>query len=67
MPPDTPDEGLVPIPLDVLKLRRKHSIKGHNTWPRSSITDAKRALNHLGAEYCKDFDRERHSQKADKI
>ena len=67
MPPDAPDEGLFPIPPDVLKLARKHSIKGHNTWPRPSITDVNRALNLLGAEYCQDFDRVSHSQKADKI
>ena len=57
MPPYAQDEGLFPIPLDVLKLGRKHSIKGHNTWPRPSITDVNRALNLLGAEYCQDFDR----------
>ena len=67
MPPDAPDEGLFPIPVDILKLGRKHSIKGHNTWPRPSIIDVNRALNLLGPEYSQDFDRVSHSQKTDKI
>ena len=64
---DAADEKLVPIPPDVLKLGRKHSIKGHSTWPRPSITDVNGALNHLGTEYCQDFDRVSHSQKTEKI
>ena len=67
MSPDAPDKGLFPIPPDVLKLGRKHSIKGCNTWSRPSITDVNGALNLLGAEYCQDFDRVSHSQKDDKI
>ena len=57
LPEAHPEEVLQPIPNDVLNLGTDKSRKGHDQWPRPSITDVKRALGKLAPEYCEDFNR----------
>ena len=57
LPEANPEEVLQPIPNDVLNLGTDKSIKGHDQWPRPSITVVKRFLGKQAPDYCEDVNR----------
>ena len=49
------------IPLDVLEVADRHSVVGHNNWPRYTEEDVLHTVNALHPKFCQDYDRVRKS------
>ena len=49
------------IPSDVFEVADRHSVVGHNNWPKYTEEDVLHAVNSLNSKFCQDYDRVRKS------